>query len=340
MNSIVFISDTHIGPNRYFGYDVIESAFQDAIDLAKQTNSMTLVHCGDLFDKRVVTSADLDCFARVYEYLVNVGVKMIVVEGNHGKDRTGSSVVRHYKSYVDPEVFVSYSSPQVIELQGASLLLCPFGHNMTEAVPDLVDEAMTSPVLVGHCDVVGADYGEATSKMGLTPSEMIEIMGQVEAIVLGHIHKPQHLGGVLQAAFVGAPCQFNFRACGQTRGFAKLNLDSFELVHVPWDGGPTFTKINPNDDISTVEVDGAFIKAIRHVGSDIDDCKDKLLARGANPKWLSVVEERIVLPVVRKTTMRPNDPVATIAEKYLDMRGVIGKDRDRLINVHRSIEES
>jgi len=335
---LTFISDTHIGPNKYFGLDIIVEAFKVAIDYASETEFKTLIHCGDLFEKRMVGPQDLDAFAEIYRYARQSDVDLIVIDGNHGRDKSGSSVIGHYSVLSPGGLDVIVSEPEVKMIGYAAVLFCPFGVNILDSLDLLDGIESVIKVLVAHSDVVGCDYGNAISSTGLSKEDILRVLEVCDAVVLGHVHKPQQLYELPNVAFVGAPCQFNFGSAFQERGFLQLDMDTCELKFKEWTKGPKFMKFESLSEITDDALENAFVKSTIAVGEDVEETKERLLDLGANKKWLSVVEERIVTAVKRKSNMTIRDDPEKLALKFLDMKNVDGERRKQLMRVHKELQ--
>lgn len=325
---LVFISDTHIGRNRYFGREKIVEAFQIAIDDAATTDNMLLIHCGDLFDSSALRSADLDAFAEVYEYLGEKDVQMHVVGGNHGRDSSGSSVVHHYGKVADERVVLHLDKISSWKHGTTVITFLPYGVSYEEQ-----PHSGQQHILVGHGDIHGASYNQdMLSTSGMTLGELRAIIGCYDAVAFGHIHMPQKLLNLDNAVIVGAPLQFNFNSCGQSRGYAVLDLDSMVFEHCWIEGGPVFIKANKICDAP----EGAFVRIVLPRDTDVHESnvREAMLAKGANEEHLSVSVESEEVKAMKRSDITASDSMKAMAVKYLDYLGMKGVQRAHLMRTH------
>lgn len=243
---LIATADWHLSPNEYITFDEMVAAAQVIIDEAAKSSLRTLAIAGDLTDAAMVGGYTLDLLALILDYAREKGVRVLLVEGNHGIDQNNVSIISHLGKTKTSHVSVAAYGPADFGLIGDWRVLgLPFGCEVGRLFA-LMDgfgrrdrkQAYEGYVLM-HEDVISARYNlseGAISRRGVSMETVNAIRDRGYAVILGHIHLAQDLPahGPLFARYTGAPVQFNYRAAGQSRGFTRT-LAPTVYEHVPLD---------------------------------------------------------------------------------------------------------
>ena len=95
-------------------------------------------------------------------------------------------------------------------------------------------ECEKTPVLMAHYTVPGCNMESGqtsffTNFEPVIPRETL-MAAKYEAVLLGHIHRPQMLEGLHNVFYVGAVNEFNFNDENQDRGFGLSKFESGRLI--------------------------------------------------------------------------------------------------------------
>lgn len=210
--------------DKEFGTDRFKEqcrVLDDVFNQAEKGNHM-VVFAGDLFHKRgAVDTLVMNQVIRVFKNHSKTPV--ILVRGNH--DSKTNSL--YTESSLEPlallDNVIIASEPTVIETDRANFVCLPYGDEvaeMKEFLKGAVDNKDTSKYnyLVAHVGVSGAVTGKTSHRLeGAFGSEDL-YPTEFDAVILGHYHKRQFIGGHLNMFYCGSTMQNLFSDEGQDKG--------------------------------------------------------------------------------------------------------------------------
>lgn len=343
---LTFISDTHLGVNRYFGLDIAVEAFKHVIDVAAESECKTLIHGGDFFNNANVGPEEMDSAATILSYLHFKKVKLRVNTGNHDVDEKWRSMVGHlakyniFKNLLD-EIEVAVREPVESWLGGfasqdVQVVLLPYRGSLEAALAIGARRGYKKGILVAHADVQGARYDSGhISGSGWAKAQLDEIMRRFDLLIMGHIHLPQEFYGG-RAMYIGAPLQFNFGAVEQMRGYLTLDLRDFKVTRYPLVGGkwPLFLDL-PYDELGSAPA-GAFVR-VQADSSVPSDAHIIGAAKSLGIAYCKVEREEEVHKVVRRTSINLDDDPGAMASKFLDTLNLDEEERNEMLRIHEEV---
>lgn len=274
---IVHTSDWHVG-RRWKGIqrlDEMEAVLDHLADFIEREDVDLVLHSGDVFDSR---NPPAEAERLVNAFFVRVGragAHMVVIAGNHddprrldaramlaeyanvqiiGRPRSaqqggcrtiatrcGDTVVVGALPFASSGAWVSALDLADDEAGARS----KYARMFQRAVQNLSEpfRADTVNILMAHTHLEGAVFGESERRVHVgedwaaTPQTLPT---SASYIALGHIHKPQKVGGTLPAYYAGSPFQMDFGEVGQEKTFVIVSVKPGKpaaIEHVPYEGG-------------------------------------------------------------------------------------------------------
>lgn len=345
MSRIVLISDTHLGFNPLIDISVAVAAFKEAIDAAAATSTKTLVHAGDLTHEPRLDGFVLDAIAELLEYARTRGVQVWLLDGNHGLNNRGKSALGHLGVYSFDHVSIAAYDAIATQIADTPFVFLPFGGTVETA--RRVAAGMKNPVLVAHDCIAGAYFdNEEVSKLGFDPADIQN--STFRAVILGHIHRPQHLDFLSDSRicfYVGANLHFSFRAVGQAaRGYVYYDVAANTYERVRQVGGrwPVFfrkpwTEIIPTLTLKDHKICYVTIDATEEDPSDAE-IKDYVMSKGAKKVW--VIRSRADKPKREaRSTITWEDNHEVMAVKFANL--ILPEEkREPALAAHKRFVES
>lgn len=252
---ILGTADWHIGEFKGPVIDGVNLRSQDTIncldymvDIARDERPEIVCVSGDIFHQEQIGpvrySKEILVATRIIKELASVSKYVVVMRGTVNHDGNGQFKV--LKEMLSSEKNVSVvTEPTVIKTPLADIACIP-GFNKQEfrsrfpglpadeeneawtryissMVMGLRAECHNTPILMAHYTVPGCNMESGqtsffTNFEPVIPREALEAAGY-EAVLLGHIHRPQILNGLHNVFYSGAINAMNFNDEGQERGF-------------------------------------------------------------------------------------------------------------------------
>lgn len=255
MSRILFLSDTQLGAGSQLAHDRLadqELILTQAIQLAVERNADTVVHCGDVYEHRHPSEEARMVFKRFAARVRDEGLRLIVVAGNHDlrSADTPSSVDVH-------DGFTFARRDTVIDLGDASLACLPWtpAARVVAATElgerETVNERMSQYLLGAAADlrsrcpddkpaILALHWWieEASTATGLHSSLIDEpkipltdlAAGGFDAVIAGHVHRPQILHVDPPVLYVGPTAVCNFGEEAVEHGVWILDTDDADKV--------------------------------------------------------------------------------------------------------------
>lgn len=223
-----------------------------------------LLVSGDIFD---AANPPQEAVALYFDFLKRLAdlktVKTIITGGNHDS-ASHLNAPRELLKHFDVHVFGHAGERNVVDLGGAVVAAVPFlrerdlrqaaaGETIT-AVQDQVRHAIRvhyssqliacravakgRPVIaMGHLTVIGASTSDSERDIHIGNLGAIgaELFDGFDYTALGHLHRPQQVGGIGTIRYSGSPIALSFSEAGDTKSVAILDTNGMkiELLQVP-----------------------------------------------------------------------------------------------------------
>lgn len=210
----------------------VQKFYRDLLQIYTEHRCNGLVDLGDTTDDRQhIGLQTLDAvIAGIAAFPVaKYNFKII---GNHEQYYKTNEISTHrlYSPYFN----VTSHHGRVRLDDGTCLLLCSFTEDTQTTVAWLeTQKNERKTILFGHFQFCGCSLNSGTAKDGI-PKESFEF---ADAILLGHIHKPQSKGNI---HYVGSPFQQNFGESHEKKRVAIVNTYDLSIEWIPLPGFPEY----------------------------------------------------------------------------------------------------
>lgn len=243
MDFIVF-SDFHANlwqefskPDMEYGntrFREMVEVLEEVISLAK-TNNASIIFTGDLFHQR--NKVDTIVYNTMFNLVSSSGVNWILLRGNHDSvDNSLRSETSLYPFGDLPNVKL-VDKPETFEYEGISITAVPYGDEVDE-IKEFIENATfkdtSKPkVLIAHFGVAGATTGTQSHRLEGAISYADLQPDYFSAVLLGHYHNRQNLGGNPNVVYVGNTLQTSFGDIDQAKGVYVFDKDFTGIEFLP-----------------------------------------------------------------------------------------------------------
>ncbi len=258
---ILHTSDWHLGQNFYSKSRAAEhAAFLDwLLETAQAQQVDAIIVAGDIFDTGAPPSYARELYYRFVVQLQQTGCHLVVLAGNHDSVATlnesreilaflHTTVVAaagcapfmlNYRDGTPGAVFcpVPFLRPRDIVTSQAGLsgsekqqhllaAITDYYHQQYQQACALRGEATLPIIASGHLTTVGASKSDAVRDIyiGTLDAFPAQNFPPVDYIALGHIHRPQVIGGQDHIRYCGSPIALSFDETGKAK---SVNLVTF-----------------------------------------------------------------------------------------------------------------
>jgi len=258
---ILHTSDWHLGQNFYSKSRAAEhAAFLDwLLETAQAQQVDAIIVAGDIFDTGAPPSYARELYYRFVVQLQQTGCHLVVLAGNHDSVATlnesreilaflHTTVVAaagcapfmlNHRNGTPGAVFcpVPFLRPRDIVTSQAGLSGSEKQQHLLAAITDYYDQQYqqacalrgeaTLPIIAsGHLTTVGASKSDAVRDIyiGTLDAFPAQNFPPVDYIALGHIHRPQVIGGQDHIRYCGSPIALSFDETGKAK---SVNLVTF-----------------------------------------------------------------------------------------------------------------
>lgn len=250
---IALVTDQHIGAradsqvfNQYF-WRFFEEIFFPHLE---QHNITTIVHLGDLFDRRkYINFQTLNFWRNNFFERLNKNYKTYILQGNHDiyyKDTNRVNSLTELLSQYENVQIIDKS--KTIKFNGTEILCVPW------VVPDQISDAKVilnqtkAEVVFGHFDIMGFQMypGYFNTVEGFD----VDDFERFDLVCSGHYHQKSTNGENI--FYLGAPYEIVWSDCGEDRGFHIFDTNTRELEFIK-NPFQIFHKVVYNDTNKTYE---------------------------------------------------------------------------------------
>ena len=238
---IALLTDTHFGhknDNLQFHNAFVKFYDEVFFPTLREKNISTIVHLGDLFDRRKYINFHILYRTRkdFMEQLVNGGYEVHFIVGNHDtyfRDTNEVNSIRElvYDRFPGPGAaslgrFHIYEEPQEVTFDKLRVLIIPW-LNPTNMGPGLEMVANSkAQVLMGHLEIAGFHMDQhQICEHGLDKTGF----DKFKKVFSGHFHHASEEGKV---RYLGSPYEMTFADLNDPKGFYIFDTDTLELEFV------------------------------------------------------------------------------------------------------------
>lgn len=377
MIKILGTADWHIGDFKGPVIDGMNLRSQDTInclgymvDIAKKERPEIVCVSGDIFHQEQIGpvrySKEIIAATQIIKKLASASQYVVVMRGTVNHDGNGQFKV--LKEMLSSEKNVSVvTEPTVIKTPLADIACIPGFDKQefrtrfpglsadeenlawTKYISDMIfalrAECENTPILMAHYTVPGCNMESGqtsffTNFEPVIPRETL-IAAKYEAVLLGHIHRPQMLNGLHNVFYVGAVNEFNFNDENQDRGFGLYKFESGRLIKedrytTPYRQFRTITW--DSDEIGNYIREG--VMYLHRTGIS-EDVTDKIVR--VRYSCTSEQKKALNIPLLQKNLYELGAfYVADIeAESTIDItnRGLLSEESDPRLNLKKWLEE-
>ncbi len=274
---IVHTSDWHVG-RRWKGIqrlDEMEAVLEHLAEFIEREAVDLVLHTGDVFDSRNPPAEAERLVNRFFVRVGKAGAHMVVIAGNHddpqrldarsllaeyanvqilGRPRSAQqgghrviSTRSGEKAVVGALPFASAGAwVSALDLAGdEASARSKYARMFQRAVQNLSQPFQADAVnlLMAHTHLEGAVFGESERRVHIGEdwaATAQTLPTSASYIALGHIHKPQKVGGTLPAYYAGSPLQMDFGEVGQKKTFVVVTArpgKPAQIEHITYEGG-------------------------------------------------------------------------------------------------------
>ena len=215
---IGIIGDTHFGAGYNIGkVDVntqlntrlldFSTTFDNIIDKFVQNDVETVFLTGDIFETRHPTAAQLNEFSKCAQRAMGMGLKLVIVIGNHDQMRHISTTTVdlfaklklpaltvyqdmgvHRLNDTTSVILMPYRDKRMLELQSHDEAVAALKASLSKTLESLVGQTV---IVIGHYmfERGNAEFDMPSSSMNelMLPTDMFD---GCDAVIMGHQHKP------------------------------------------------------------------------------------------------------------------------------------------------------
>ncbi len=247
---LLHLADLHLGL-KLNGYDLAEDQayiLQQIVDYVREERPQAVLIAGDVYDRSVPAEGALGLFETFLRRLAELGSLVFVIAGNHdsaarlsfGKDFFSAGGV-----YLAPAFAGTLAKVSLADEYGpVNIYLLPFVRpamvrrffpqlelaDYNAALAAVLATAPLDPsqrnVLVAHQYVQGSLFSgtDETIQVGGLDNAAAELFAPFDYTALGHIHRPQAIGGRENLRYAGTPLKYSVKELGQQKSLPLVEL--------------------------------------------------------------------------------------------------------------------
>lgn len=248
-------ADLHIG-KKLFEQSLLEDQkyiLNQIFEVAVQEKVDAVVIAGDIYDRAVPSAEAVSLLDEFLTRLVGKKIPVLCISGNHDSPERISFAGRILEGQGLYMAGTYREPPRTVVLEDAygpvTFVLLPFvksavveAQNAAEAMEHMLSHtpmplnANNRTVLITHFFITGTggeqpelSDSEETSFVGGLDCVPASLFACFSYVALGHIHKPQHMGGG-KIYYAGSPLKYSF---SEWRAEKSVNIVEFGAEHEP-----------------------------------------------------------------------------------------------------------
>ncbi len=229
---VVVVADTHIGARNddpIYNEHMI-SSWKSMIDYCTANNIDTIIHAGDVFDRRKYSNHRTlhQWKTEVFDPLRARGIRIKAIVGNHDIAMKDSCAINSPSLLLsDYENIDVYNEPTQLVFDQTPIDMIPWicTDNITRVTEFVA--ASNSPIAIAHLELQGfVMHSNITCSHGIVDKQLFQ---RYDTVLTGHFHHRSH-GGNIQ--YVGALYEMNWGDADDPRGFLVLDTATRKYTFV------------------------------------------------------------------------------------------------------------
>lgn len=315
------ITDTHFGI-RGDSAQVqthLEKCLDHFFDVMKSENVETIIHLGDLFDRRKFVNFSTAKFARE-KFLERLDVPTYIICGNHDAFFKNTNEVNSLKEMINNSypLVKFFTNPELITLDGLNIQLVPWvtDDNYDESIQAITSSK--SEILMGHLQITGFEMYKGTiCDHGTSPN----LFARYDKVFSGHFHHKSRIDNI---TYLGAFSEFDWSDYNDSRGFHIFDTKTRDITE--FSSPSHLFKMVVYDDVAGIDgsledfskFSGSYVKIICKSKSNtkkFDMFLSNLETSGAIQ--VTVLEQSDIISETEETVDQSED-TPTILGKYID----------------------
>lgn len=264
---IALLTDSHAGVrNDSIAFHDYMKRFYDNVFFKhlEQNNIDTIVHCGDIVDRRKYININTAFRLRkdLIEPAINRGIKWHQILGNHDVMHRNTNEISAFTELFNKHPISIYQQATEVDFGGTKILLMPWINDENRSHAMKLIGNTDAQICFGHLELQGFEmYKGSIVSHGDDP----KLFNRFDVVCSGHYHHRSCSGNI---HYLGSPAEFTWADYNDPRGFHVFDTETRELTFVEnpykmfkkiWYNDVTNT-YSANDDLS--EYSGCIIKVI------------------------------------------------------------------------------
>ncbi len=244
------LADLHLGL-RLNGYDLREDQgyiLDEIAAYAEEERPEAVLIAGDVYDRSVPAESAMDLFETFLQKLTDLGCKVMVIAGNHdsvtrlsfGKDffvRSGVYLAPAFAGKVQkitlqdeygPVNFflLPFIRPASVRRFFPEKEIVDYNGALNAALGTAELDLKERNVLAAHQYVQGSLFSgtDELIQVGGLDNAAAELFSAFDYTALGHIHRPQAVGGRENLRYAGTPLKYSGKEIGQQKSLTVVEL--------------------------------------------------------------------------------------------------------------------
>ena len=244
------LSDLHLGI-KLNGFNLIEDQryiLERILEYVQEEQPQAVLLAGDVYDKSVPPEEAVALFDYFLNRLAALNTAVCIIAGNHDSMERlafAGRLLRRSGVYIAPAYDGKISSVSFTDEYGkVCVYLLPFlrpaavRHFFPEAKIENYNDALQTVlaqadldvscrnVLVGHQYVCGSLFSgtDELIEVGGLDNAGVELFADFDYTALGHIHRPQDIGGNKRLRYSGTPLKYSLAEVGQEKSVTVVEL--------------------------------------------------------------------------------------------------------------------
>lgn len=267
MSKIALITDNHHGTRgeSQFFLDKAEMFFNEQFfPYLRKNNIKTIVHLGDILDKRksvnfMVAQSLRNCFIK---HIVDDNIECHIIMGNHDAYfKSSNSIFGFRELFDDVGNIITYSSVTEVKLFSMDAIFIPWINSENQ---DKTLEAIAktkSKFAFGHLELNGFTmYKGSVCHEGHDPS----FLRKFTKVFSGHFHSRSNRDNIY---YLGSPFETNWADFDDPKGFHVFDTETGELEFI----------VNPDTIFNKIFYDDSELDLNDIKNMSLDEYKDKIV---------------------------------------------------------------
>ena len=326
---IAILNDTHFGVrNDSIPFRDYQLRFYNEIffPYIKQHNIKTLVHLGDVVDRRKFINFETASTFRkhFWDVLWKEKIDTHIIIGNHDtyfKNTNEVNAVENlYTSFDGKNEPWIYTRPKIVTFDGLDMLFVPWiCDDNREETMHLLDSAPV-PILMGHLEIKGVEMQNGIiNEYGNEKADF----KRFEKVISGHFHKPSNDGQII---YCGAQYEQTWSDYNDPKGFHIFDTETRELERIlnPYTIHKKFIYNDKETDYTNYDIakfDNHFVKLIvlEKTKEDVFNRLVERLYNEINVHDLTIVEDYSDIKAsVKSDILEMGEDTVTFLNNYVD----------------------